>query len=84
MNKHFEDALYYFGRAVDHLVVGLSEEFEPFERRAREALGREREEEPEPTRVERIQTTAQTKGKRVVGDARKRLEQYRGAEPAAE
>jgi hypothetical protein len=88
MNKHFEDARYYLGRAVEHAAEGLREELGPVEERVRELVGAERE--PEPTRVERIQselreleTRATGKSKEAIHSARQQLAQYRGSEVEA-
>jgi hypothetical protein len=86
MNKHFRDARYYLGRAVDHTVEGLREEFGPVVAQARERLGIEREVEPEPTRVERIQSElreiesrASGKSREAVANARQQLRKYRSS-----
>ncbi|MGM0592332.1 MAG: DUF7553 family protein [Halobacteriota archaeon] len=83
MNKHFEDAQYYLGRAVEHGKAGLREELEAVERRFRTLTGRE--EEPELSRVEKIQaelkeleTRAEGESRKAIADARERIDQYRG------
>ena len=83
MNKHFEDARYYLGRASEHAKEGILEELEPVEERFRELTGRE--EEPEPSRLEKIQTELKeleerTEGetKKAIADARDRIQKYRG------
>jgi hypothetical protein len=85
MNKHFQDAWYYLRRAGSHLGAGLREELEPVERRVRRAVGREREEEPEPTGRERIETElrkaprrVEKGGKKAVRRAQTRITRYRG------
>jgi hypothetical protein len=85
MNRHFEDAWYYLRRAGEHLAVGLREEAAPVERRVRKALGREREDEPEPTGRERIESELRTVprragrgGKKAIRKAQGRIQRYRG------
>ena len=85
MNRHFEDAWYYLRRAGSHLAVGLREESEPVERRVRELLGREPEDEPEPTGRERLESElrsvprrAECGGKKAIRQARGRVKRYRG------
>jgi len=84
MNKHFEDAVYYLGRAGEHVKAGLAEELSPAERKLRKLTGREAEESPEG-RIERIRTElraverrAEGESKRAVRSARRRLGEYRG------
>ncbi|ADQ66423.1 hypothetical protein C499_01665 [Halogeometricum borinquense DSM 11551] len=85
MNRHFEDAWYYLRRAGNHLADGLREEAKPVERRIRSALGREREEESEPTGRERLESElrdvprrAERGGKKAIKKARGRIKRYRG------
>jgi len=82
MNKHFEDARYYIKRAGEQAKKGVSEELEPVEERFRELTGRE--EEPEPSRLdkvredlEEIEQRAEGEAKEAVADARERLRRYR-------
>jgi hypothetical protein len=82
MNKHFEDARYYIGRASEHAKEGVLEELEPVETRFRKLTGDD--EEPEPSRIEKIQnelkeleTRAEGDAKKAIGDARERLRKYR-------
>jgi molecular chaperone GrpE (heat shock protein) len=94
MNKHFEDAAYYLKRAGEHAKAGLAEELAPLERRIREFRGQEQE--PELSRLEKVQAEladierrAEGETKKAVADARKRLSEYRSKEtpdeePAAE
>jgi hypothetical protein len=90
MNKHFEDARYYLGRATEHAKEGLKEELGPVEERFRELTGREEEAEPEPKRLDRIQSDLQELEGRAEGEAKKairsaqdRISKYRsGNEPA--
>jgi hypothetical protein len=83
MNKHFEDARYYLGRATEHAKEGLLEELEPVEDRFRELVGKEKE--PEPGRLERIQSDlkevesrAEGESKKAIRKARERISEYRG------
>lgn len=87
VNKHFEDAVYYLGRAAEHVREGVREELAPVERRVRKLAGRERD--PAPSRLQRLQTELRTVEKRAEGTrkkavygARNKLQQYRD-EPAA-
>ncbi|WP_135820938.1 DUF7553 family protein [Halostella litorea] len=82
MNKHFEDAQYYIKRAGEQAKKGVSEELEPVEERFRELTGRE--DEPEPSRLdkvredlEEIEKRAEGEAKEAVADARERLRRYR-------
>jgi len=84
MNKHFEDAQYYLGRALETAAKGLREELEPVETRFREMTGREKP--PEPSRVDRIQADlkeledrAEGEAKKAISEARSRLTEYRTA-----
>jgi hypothetical protein len=83
MNNHFEDALYYIGRAGEHAKEGVLEELDPIEARFRELTGRE--EEPEPSRLEQLQEElqelerrAEGEAKTAIADARERIRRYRG------
>ncbi|GAB6861841.1 hypothetical protein ACFR97_11085 [Haloplanus litoreus] len=85
MNKHFEDALYYMGRAGEHAKEGVMEELDPLEERFRELTGKEQE--PEPSRLEKLQddlqeleTRAEGEAKTAIEDARERIRRYRGEE----
>lgn len=87
MNKHFEDALYYIGRAGEHAKEGVVEELGPLEERFRELTGNE--EEPEPSRLETLQdelkeleARAEGETKTAIADARKRIRRYRGNDAA--
>jgi hypothetical protein len=84
MNKHFEDARYYLGRAAEHAAEGLREELSPVETRVRELIGAEQE--PDPSRVETIrselrelESRAQGKSKEAIASARDQLAKYRGS-----
>ena len=82
MNRHFDDARYYFGRGFEHLAAGVAEEFRPVENRVRRAIGRE--ERSEPKRLERIQRElaefeerAEGEGRRALRGAREQIRNYR-------
>jgi len=90
MSKHFEDARYYLGRAAEHAKAGVKEELEPVEARVKELVGGE-EEEPEPSRLDRIQADlkgleerAEGEAREAVAAARARLKEYRGHDAAEE
>ncbi|MFB6122301.1 MAG: hypothetical protein ABEJ78_02430 [Haloferacaceae archaeon] len=83
MNKHFEDARYYLGRASEHAKEGIVEELQPVEERFRDLTGRE--EEPTPSRLEKIQdelreleARAEGETQKAIADARERIKRYRG------
>jgi hypothetical protein len=86
MNKHFEDARYYLGRASEHAKEGVLEELSPLEERFKQLTGGE--EAPEPGRLEKIQSElkelesrAEGDAKQAISDARDRIRTYRdGAE----
>ena len=87
MNKHFEDALYYIGRAGEHAKEGVVEELGPLEERFRELTGNEKE--PEPSRLETLQDElkelegrAEGETKTAIADARERIRRYRGNDAA--
>ena len=87
MNKHFEDARYYLKRAGETAGKGLKEELEPVEARFRELTGTEKE--PEPSRLEAVradlkslQERAEGEAEAAVGQAREKIDAYRGKEPA--
>jgi hypothetical protein len=83
MNKHFEDAWYYLGRAFDHLRVGLEEELAPLESAMRERFGWE-DEDDEQTRLDRFRSEIRKVEEREpVRKARERIEGYRGREQQA-
>jgi hypothetical protein len=90
MNKHFEDTLYYLGRAGEHAKEGVMEEVGPLEERVRELTGMEADEEPEPSRLRKLQddlqeleTRAEGEAKAALSDARERLRRSRG-DPSSE
>lgn len=78
MNKHFEDTRYYLKRAGQTAKDGVSEELEPLRERFESLTGGD--EEPEPTRVERLreelaelQERAEGEAKEALGKAREKL-----------
>jgi hypothetical protein len=82
MNKHFEDTRYYLNRAVEHAKEGVREELSPVEERFRELTGDEQE--PEPSRLDKLQEDlksleerAEGETKQAIEDARERLRRYR-------
>ncbi|MFC5133889.1 MULTISPECIES: DUF7553 family protein [Haloferacaceae] len=84
MSKHFEDARYYLGRAAEHAKAGVNEELEPLQERVSKLVGDEPEEEPEPSRLEKLQADlkaleerAEGEAREAVGSARERVEAYR-------
>ncbi|GAB3413918.1 hypothetical protein GCM10027435_08420 [Haloparvum alkalitolerans] len=89
MSKHFEDARYYLGRAVEHAKEGVKEELEPVEQRVRDIVGDE--EEPEPSRVDAImadlkelEQRAEGEAREAVASAREKLDNYRGRGESAD
>ncbi|WP_435075409.1 DUF7553 family protein [Halorubrum sp. HHNYT27] len=92
MSKHFEDARYYLGRAAEHAKAGVKEELEPVEARVKGLIGAEEEaEEPEPSRLDRIQADlkqleerAEGEAREAIASARARVKEYRGHDAAAE
>jgi len=75
MASHFEDARYYMGRAVDHAKAGIMEEVEPLEERVRELTGTEKE--PEPSRLEKLQSDLRELEQRAEGEAREAVQNAR-------
>ncbi|MXR52609.1 hypothetical protein GRX03_13465 [Halovenus sp. WSH3] len=82
MNKHFEDTKYYVKRAGETAKKGLSEELEPLQERIQDL--RDEEEQPEPSRVEKLredlkefQQRAEGEAKEALGEARERLDKVR-------
>jgi hypothetical protein len=91
MSKHFEDARYYLGRAAEHAKAGVKEEIEPVEARVKELVGAEEDEEPEPSRLDRLQADLKELEERAEGEvreavvsARTRVKEYRGRDAAEE
>ena len=87
MNRHFEDARYYLKRAGKTATKGVKTELEPVRERFDELTGRE--EEPDPSRLDEIkadlrevQSKAEGEAREAIGDARKKLEEYRGNQSA--
>ncbi|WP_096389661.1 DUF7553 family protein [Halopenitus persicus] len=68
MSKHFQDARYYLGRAIDHTTAGVKEELEPVTERARELAGVEQE--PEPSWLESRRADLVAAGERAAETAR--------------
>jgi len=90
MSKHFEDARYYLGRAAEHAKAGVKEEIEPVEARVKDLVGAV-EEEPEPSRLDRLQADlkrleerAEGEVREAVASARARVKEYRGHDAAEE
>lgn len=86
MSKHFEDARYYLGRAADHAKAGIKEELEPLEDRVRGLIGEE-DEEPEPSRLDKLQADlkelegrAEGEAREAIASAREKIETYRNRE----
>ncbi|GAA0525703.1 hypothetical protein SAMN04488066_102198 [Halorubrum aquaticum] len=77
MSKHFEDAKYYLGRAAEHAKAGVKEELEPLQERVSKLVGDEPEEEPEPSRLEKLQADLKDLEKRAEGEAREAVESAR-------
>ncbi|AUX10730.1 hypothetical protein AArcSl_3123 [Halalkaliarchaeum desulfuricum] len=77
MSKHFEDARYYLGRAVEHAKAGMKEELEDLEVKVRELTGREADEEPEPSRLESLQDDLKELEERAEGEAKEAIESAR-------
>lgn len=73
MNKHFEDARYYLSRAGEHAAAGVKEELEPVVDRVNELRGVE----PEPSRVEKLQSDLREIEQRAEGEARERIVEAR-------
>ncbi|PAU79745.1 hypothetical protein CK500_16045 [Halorubrum salipaludis] len=89
MSKHFEDARYYLGRAAEHAKAGVKEELEPVEARVKDIVGRGEDEEPEPSRLDKLQADlkeleerAEGEAREAVASARERVAEYRGRDAA--
>ena len=89
MSKHFEDARYYLGRAAEHAKAGIKEELEPLQERVSKLVGDEPEEEPEPSRLDKLQADlkeleerAEGEAREALASARKRVAEYRGHDAA--
>jgi molecular chaperone GrpE (heat shock protein) len=90
MSKHFEDARYYLGRAAEHAKAGVKEELAPIEARVKDLVGVGEDEEPEPSRLDRLQADlkeleerAEGEAREAVASARERVAEYRGRDAAA-
>jgi uncharacterized protein YjbJ (UPF0337 family) len=77
MNRNFEDARYYLGRAAETAKAGLKEEVENIEDRVRDLTGLEDNEEPEAGRIEHLQQDLVELEERVEGEARERVMEAR-------
>ncbi|MFC5279029.1 hypothetical protein ACFPM1_09710 [Halorubrum rubrum] len=77
MSKHFEDARYYLGRAAEHAKAGVKEELEPLQDRVSKLVGDEPEEEPEPSRLEKLQADLKSLEERAEGEAREAVKSAR-------
>ncbi|MHB9286707.1 hypothetical protein ACKVMT_06665 [Halobacteriales archaeon Cl-PHB] len=77
MNKHFEDARYYLKRAGETATKGIKEELEPLQERFNDMVGEE-EEEPEPSRMEKLQGDLKDLQERAEGDAKEAIADARG------
>jgi DNA-directed RNA polymerase subunit F len=91
MSKHFEDARYYLGRAAEHAKAGIEEELEPVRERVSALIGEDAPDEPEPSRLERLQADVADLESRTEGEvrsalasARERIEAYRAGDEAEE
>lgn len=89
MSKHFEDTRYYLGRAAEHAKAGVKEELEPLEARVKSLVGADEEEQPDPSRLDRIQADlkeleerAEGEAREAVASARSRVAEYRGHDAA--
>lgn len=84
MNRYFEDTRYYLKRAGETAKKGVEEELEPIEQRFRELTGKEND-EPEPSRLDKIredlkdlEERAEGEAREAIGNARVRIREYRG------
>jgi|AntRauMinimDraft_2_1070382.scaffolds.fasta_scaffold03528_2 hypothetical protein len=90
MSKHFEDARYYLSRAAEHAKAGVKEELAPVEDRVKALVGIDaNDEEPEPSRLDRLQSDlkkleerAEGEAREAVASARARIKEYRGHDAA--
>jgi hypothetical protein len=87
MNRHFQDARYYLKRAGETATKGVKTELEPVRERFDELTGRE--DEPDPSRLDEVKTelreiqeTAEGEAREAIGDAREKLDEYRGKQTA--
>lgn len=78
MNRHFKEAQYYLKRAGTHMKIGIVEEAEPVVTRVRTLRGADEEdEEPEPSRVERVRSGLAAASRRAIDGVRKRIRDFR-------
>lgn len=91
MSKHFADARYYLGRAAEHAKAGVKEELEPVETRVKALVGADEDDEPEPSRLDRLQADlksleerAEGEAREAVASARQRVTEYRGHDAATD
>lgn len=82
MNKYFEDTRYHLKRAGETAKKGVKEELEPIEDRFRDLTGRE--EDPAPSRLDKIrdeledlEERAEGEAREAIADARSRIREYR-------
>lgn len=73
MNRHFSDARYYLGRAVEHAKAGLLEEFDGVERRVREREAKSEQFGRIRTELRNIESRVEGEGRKVVRRAQQRL-----------
>jgi hypothetical protein len=76
MNKHFEDAQYYVGRAAETAKAGVKEELEPVQQRIKTLVGEE--DEPGPGRLEKVQQDLKEIEQKAEGEARRAVTSARG------
>jgi hypothetical protein len=81
MNKHFEDAQYYLKRAGETAAEGIKTELDPLADRVKDIAGID--DEPEPSRVEKLrgeleelQERAEGETKEAIRNAREGLKRY--------
>jgi hypothetical protein len=81
MNKHFEDTQYYLKRAGETAAEGIKTELDPLGDRVKDIAGIE--DEPEPSRVEKLrgeleelQERAEGETKEAIRNAREGLQRY--------
>jgi len=80
MNKHFEDTRYYLQRAGETAKKGIEEELEPVRERVDDLVGEE--EEPEPSRVEKLRGDLTEIQRRAEGEAKEAIETARERLPS--
>ena len=78
MNRHFNDAWYYLKRAGTHVKMGVTEEADPVVTQVRTLRGVDvDDEEPNPSRVERVRFRLTVASRRAFGGVRKRIRAFR-------